>query len=444
MSGFDVWVRGGTLVTMDPERRVLRGDLWIRDGELISVGGPRPLPHRPARIVDAAGAAVLPGFVQAHVHLCQAMFRGRAGDLPLLPWLETRIWPLEGAHTAASLRISALIGLHEMTLTGTTTILDMGTVHHQDAVFEAMREAGVRGLSGKAMMDRGAPPSLAETASASLSESLRLAATVRDDPRLGYAFAPRFILSVSEGLLRDVAGAAEELGALLHTHAAEHAEERETVRQLLGKDDIAALDEAGAIGPRTVLAHGVQLRAEERRRLAEAGTRIAHCPSANLKLGSGVADVPALRAAGITVGLGADGAPCNDRMDAFTELRSAALLAKGVRQDAVQLPALEALELLTCDGAKALGLADRIGSLEEGKRADVLVVDLEGPHQRPPSDDVASTLVYATRGSDVRHVMIDGELVVQSGEHRLIDGEALKAQAREAAVELERRAGLRG
>lgn len=439
----DLLVRGGTLVTMDTERRVVVGDLRIRDGRIVALG---PKAHEGpfARVLDARGCAVLPGLVQAHVHLCQALFRGMADDRALLPWLKERIWPLEAAHDPASLRASARLGLAEMLCSGTTTILDMGTVHHHDVVFEAMRQSGIRGLSGKAMMDRGAgvPKGLRETTKSSLDESDRLCARWHGSSggRLRYAYAPRFILSCSERLLRGSAARAKQAGTLVHTHAAEHADERVAVREALGREDIDALADYGITGNHAILAHGVQLKAKELRALGRAGTRIVHCPSANMKLASGIAPVSAMRAAGIVVGLGADGAPCNNRMDPWTELRSASLLAKAKLRDATAMPALASLELATIDGARALGLDDEIGSLEIGKRGDVIVVDMAGLHTLP-SGDMISRLVYAARAPDVKHVLVDGRVIVQRGELLTLDVHDVRQKAEKQAKRVRARAG---
>ncbi|MFT5356450.1 MAG: 5-methylthioadenosine/S-adenosylhomocysteine deaminase [Polyangiales bacterium] len=439
-------IQGGTLVTMDGTRRVFKGDVLVRDGRIAALRGPgeaRLVAPRGTTKIDAKGMLVLPGLIQAHVHLCQALFRNMADDLPLLPWLKERIWPFEAAHDMASLKASAELGLAEMMLAGTTTILDMGTVHHQDAIFRAMKRSGIRGISGKAMMDVGAdvPKGLRESTRASLRNSIELAERWHQsaDGRLEYAFAPRFILSCSEKLWRKVAKAAEERGLRIHSHIAEHAEERKAVKKILGMDDVAALFEYGVAGPHVILAHGVQLRKTEMRRLAKAGTRIVHCPSANLKLASGIADVAGMREAGIVVAIGADGAPCNNRMDPWTELRSAALLAKVRRDDAANLPAREALELATIDGARALGLDDEVGSIEVGKKADVIIVGRDGLHQGP-GDDPYSQLVYATQPSDVRDVVIDGEVIVRDGTHLRFKRESVMRAARREAKKVAARA----
>jgi 5-methylthioadenosine/S-adenosylhomocysteine deaminase len=209
---------------------------------------------------------------------------------------------------------------------------------------------------------------------------------------------------------------------------------------MLGVDDIEALAREGITGPRTVLAHGVQLRPDEMEALAKAGTRFVHCPSANLKLASGIADVCAMRAAGIVVGLGSDGAPCNNRHDPFTELREAALLAKAKNGDARSMPAMEALEMATLDGARALGL-EEVGSLERDRRADIVVVRIDAPHVEPGGDAV-SRVVYACTAADVRHVVVDGTPVVVSKTHQLLDRDRVLASAREHARKLRDRAGI--
>ena len=370
--------------------------------------------------------------------------RGMADDLPLLEWLRARIWPLEAAHDEKSLAASAELGLLEATLGGTTTLLDMGTVRGHDAVLDACLRAGVRAFSGKAMMDRGegVPRGLRESTRASLDESERLSSQWHraGEGRIGYAWAPRFVLSCSEALVRGAVERSAERGDLLHTHAAEHPAEREAVRRVLGEDDVAVLRRWGFYGARAVLAHGVQLEDSEVRLIAREGTRVVHCPSANLKLGSGIARVADLDEAGVSLALGADGAPCNNNLDAWTELRHASLLAK-VRTGVTALPAKRALRLATIDGARALGLGDVTGSIEVGKRADLAVVRLDGVHVEP-GGDVFSRLVYACTSRDVAHVLIDGALVVKHGEHKLLDAERVKARARSEAKKLVARAGV--
>ena len=443
----DIIFRGGTIVTCDANDRVVVGDLVVRGPRIVEIGASlrsRSASPSPARVIDARGCAVMPGLVQAHVHLCQTLMRGMADDLPLLEWLRKRVWPLEAAHDEASLTASAELGLLEMSLAGTTTILDMGTVRAHDAVMDACLRSGIRALSGKAMMDagEGVPKGLRESTRESLAESERISAAWRGKGRgrIGYAYAPRFILSCSEKLVRGAVERAKNDDAFVHTHAAEHPKERAAVRAALGDDDVAVLKRWGVYGRRAILAHGVQLTTEQARELARDGTAVVHCPSSNLKLGSGIARVAELDALGVRIALGADGAPCNNNMDPWTELRHAALLAK-VRSGTSSLGAKRTLRLATIDGARALDLDANIGSLEVGKRADIAVVRLDGAHAEP-GGDVFSKLVYACGARDVRHVMVDGDLVVKNGEHQRFDGERVTAAARESARALLSRAKL--
>jgi 5-methylthioadenosine/S-adenosylhomocysteine deaminase len=441
----DTLIRGGLVVTCNAGDEVVPGDVLVRGREIAAIGrGARrgEAAGGLARMIDASGCVVMPGFVQAHVHLCQTLMRGMADDLPLLAWLRERVWPLEAAHDEETLAASAELGLAEMLLAGTTSILDMGTVHAHDVVMDACARSGIRAISGKAMMDTGdgVPKGLRESTRASLEESERLCGTWsgKADGRLGYAFAPRFLLSCTEELVRGAALRARDAGALLHTHAAEHPTEREAVRAAFGDDDVAVLRRWGVSGARAVLAHGVQLTEGEARLVASEGTRIVHCPSANLKLGSGIAPVAEFDALGVHLALGADGAPCNNNLDPWTELRHAALLAK-VRSGIHALPARRALRLATIDGARALGLDAVTGSLEVGKRADLAVVRVDGVHALG-GGDVFGKLVYACKASDVTHVMVDGVLLVKEGALTSIDAARLSARAKVLAKKLAARA----
>jgi cytosine/adenosine deaminase-related metal-dependent hydrolase len=446
----DLLLRGGTLVTCDPEDRVAAGDLWVSGGRIAALGADAAVRARASgralRVLDVDGCAVVPGFVQAHVHLCQTLFRGMADDLPLLGWLQQRIWPLEAAHDPASLRASADLGIAELIKGGTTTVLDMGTVRHHDAVFEALRDSGLRAVSGKTMMDGGGsvPAGLRETTRASLDEADALCARWHGaaDGRLRYAYSPRFILSCTEDLFRGCVERARARGALMHTHASEHRGEREAVRAALGMDDVDALRKWGFAGPDVVVAHGVILTPKQRRYMGRDRTRVAHCPSANLKLGSGVARVAAMHRAGIVVGIGADGAACNNNLDALLEMRLASLLARRFG-DTGALPARRVLRMATIDGATALGIGDEVGSLEPGKRADVTVIDLSTTHVEPWGE-AATRIVYAAQSRDVRHVVVDGRVLLHEGRLATMDEDDVRARARAEAVAVRARAGITG
>lgn len=438
-------LRGGRVVTMDPTRRVVDGDIEIADGRITAVGG--RLSAKPkAKILDCRGLVVIPGLIQSHVHLCQTLFRGLADDLPLEDWLTKRIWPLEAAHTADSVYWSAMLGAAELLLGGTTAILDMETVRHTGAAFEALEVIGLRATAGKCLMDDGsAPAALRETTDAALREADDLRSTWhgRANGRLRWCFAPRFVPSCTGPLLRAVSDLAAKHGTQIHTHAAETPLELELVKRATGQDEIAYLDSMGISGTRATLAHCVWVDPDAIRRLASQRTNIAHCPSSNLKLGSGIAPIPEMLAAGCRVGLGADGAPCNNSLDAFAEMRLAALIQKP-RLGPDALPAAQVLELATLGGAQALGLESEIGSIEVGKRADITVLDLSGPHTQPDDADIYSRLVYSARAADVRHVIVDGKLVVKDGELKTVKIEEVRTEANKSAKQLRLRAGLRG
>ena len=432
-------VRNGLILTMNDRLDVVPGDVSIRGGRIAAVGVHLPGEHD--RTIDARGGYVLPGFIQTHIHLCQTLFRGYADDLRLMAWLRTRVWPMEAAHTPATLRAAARLATTELLSSGTTTVLTMETVHDTDAVFEAVAESGMRATIGKCMMDVAGdddvPRRLRESTQASIDESLAMRRrwhhTAND--RLRAAFAPRFAVSCSRELLEAVAALSGEHDALVHTHASESQDEQVIVRERSGGlTNLQYLERLHLASPRLCAAHCVWVDEGEQALLAEHDVKVLHCPSSNLKLGSGVASVVEMRARGITVSLGADGAACNNRLDMFEEMRLAALL-QAMRLHPGALPARDALWMATRAGARTLGLARDIGSIEAGKRADLIVVDRDRLHLAPGPDPY-STLVYAARGSDVRTTVVDGEVLVDECRPTRVDRAEVVAEARAAARQL--------
>ncbi len=435
----EIIFRGGTILTIDPQHRVLAGDVATVDGAIVHVGGPYTPQTDDYAILDCASCIVMPGIVQAHVHTCQTLARGRADDLELLDWLRQVVWPYEGALDEAAATAAGELACAELLLGGTTAILDMGTVHHTDQIFAAAERAGIRATIGKAMMDAPdphIPPGLRETTRASLDESARLAKQWHGaaGDRLRYAYAPRFVLSCTDELLREVGVQAKTRGLGVHTHASENQAEVALVRERFGKPNIEVLDDFGLLGPHACIAHAIHLSPAERTLLAERGAHVCTCPSSNLKLASGVCALPELIAAGVSVALGADGAPCNNNLDGFLELRLVALLHKP-RVGPRALPAPEAVRLATLGGAAALGQADRIGSLEVGKRGDVIAVDVTALHTVPAAAPW-SQIAYAAKACDVRHVAVDGEVRVRDRELLTLDLDRTKRAAAAASSRL--------
>src|SRR6266566_4474372 len=402
-----ILIKGGTIVTMDEQNFIVRGDVLIRDGRIEDVGS--HLNAEANEIIDATGCAVLPGFVQTHIHLCQTLFRGAADDLALIDWLKERVWPMEAAHTKESIRASAHLGIAELIKGGTTCALTMETVRHTEEVLRVVDESGFRATVGKCMMDKGddVPRALHEETAASIRESVALIEQWhgRSDGRIRCCFAPRFAISCTRELLSEVSELARKHKVMIHTHSSENKNECEIVEAETGRRNVAYLDSLGISGAHVLLAHCIHLDTEEMETLSRTKTNVAHCPSSNLKLGSGLARIAEMLARTIPVSLGADGAACNNRLDMFTEMRTAALLQKLAHGPEV-LPAARVLRMATIDGASALGLEKEIGSLEAGKRADVIVVFLF--QLRPtPQPDVVSAVVYSAVASDVRTTIID-------------------------------------
>lgn len=416
----NVLLKNATIVTQNENRDVFSGDIWI-EGRRIKTVSPR-IENPGIAEVNLSGMTVIPGLIQTHVHLCQALFRNLADDLELLDWLTKYIWPMEKAHSEASLRASARLGLWEILTSGVTTILDMGDANHMDAVFEEMQNSGIRGFSGKVMMDSGNQV-YKETTNEAIDSTRALIEKWHgnDDRRIRYALAPRFVLTCSNQLWDGVRELSREYDLLIHTHSSENRTELKIVRDQTGYSNVEFFVKNDLASPKLCLAHCVWLTDEEMQYLKAYGISVLHCPSANLKLGSGFAPVPRMLRDGINVTIGSDGAPCNNNLDIFTDMRLAALIHKpsfGVGS----ITAQQVLDMVTINGAKALGLADKIGSIVPGKFADLTILNLNKVHLIP-ADNVVSQIVYSVQSRDVLHVMIDGEWVVQNGIPLMLDNE---------------------
>jgi 5-methylthioadenosine/S-adenosylhomocysteine deaminase len=436
-------IRNACVLTLNDDLDIVQGSVSVRDGVIAAIGEVADSPHDV--VIDAAGGWLLPGFVQTHIHLCQTLFRGYADDLLLMDWLRTRVWPMEAAHTPASLRAAARLACYELLRSGTTAMLTMETVHDTDAVFAAVAATGMRATIGKCMMDAqtpGAPARLHEETKRSLDESTALAKTFHNSAggRIRAAFAPRFAVSCTRELLEEVAVRSAASGSLVHSHASEQQEEIALVRNATGMANIDYFHAVGLTSPRLNLAHCVWVNPGERELLASNAVKVTHCPGSNLKLGSGIAPIPDLLSRGICVSLGSDGAACNNHLDVFGEMRLAATL-QAMAQGPGSLPARTAVLMATRNGARALGLEHEIGTVETGKRADLILIDLSATHLATATDPY-SAIVYSARPEDVVLTMVDGEILVRNGHATHLDRVEIAATARDEARQLAARAGL--
>ena len=422
----DLYAEGGTIRATGREARRLAG-----------------LPGEPVDRLDARGKWVLPGFVQAHLHLCQTLLRNGPEDLELMPWLETHVWPGEAAHDEETMAVSARLGLAECLAAGVTAILDMGTVRHSDALFVSAARAGVRYTGGNVLMDdpETTPLNLRAPAQEGLAETerLRIRFHGKENGRLAVAVQPRFAVSCTDALLRRASEYAAEESLLIHTHVSENRGEVELVRRRTGLGNVAYLDGAGLLTGRTCLAHAVHTDAADWDILRGRGASVAHCPTSNMRLASGVCPVNDLRRAGVNVALGSDGAACNNSLDPFREMRLASFLPR-TRPEPEKLSAFEALRMATWDGGRALHLPGPEGLLT-GARADLAILDPEAAWSLPDdwSDEPYGAVVYSMSPANVFATVADGLVRYRAGDPTVGGLKPSPAEVRDAVRSLRSR-----
>ncbi len=394
----------------------------VTDGHITSVGDPVPA----REVLDAAGCLILPGLVNLHTHLPMTLLRGVAEDVDLQGFLE-RVWAEEARiMDADGVYAGARLGALECLLSGTTTALDM--YFHPAAGHRGAVEVGLRHITGPVFLSFPGPDGM-EWAER-MREAARWPATLAEigGPHVPPALMPHAAFTVGIDHLREVAELAKAQGAMITTHASENDRENADTVAATGCRPIAALDSAGVVALGPVLAHGVRLQGGELQRLAETGASIAHCPGSNLKLASGAADLVGYRAEGIRVGLGTDGCSSSNDLDMFAVMRLTANLARLVSGDPAAISARDVVACATLQGARAVGLADRIGTVEVGKEADLIVVNVTAPHLVPMHDPYTSVVFSAGR-ADVRDVLVDGEVVVRGRRPTRIDVDEVLAAA---------------
>ncbi len=425
----DLIVSGGTVVTMDAQRRVIEdGAVAVANGRIVAVGTRAEVLGRYAarETIDARGAAVIPGLINGHTHVPMSLFRGIADDLDLQEWLTKYIFPAEAKNvTEEFVRVGTQLGLAEMIRGGTTTYCDM--YYFEDAIAEETERAGVRGLLGETVIDFPVPDN--KTWPDAMRYAERFVARWKGNRLITAAIAPHAPYTVSEAHLKEVRAFSDRTGAPVVTHVAETRKEVEDITRDHGATPVEYLARIGFLSPRTVAAHTVHLTEGEINLLKQNGVGSVHNPQSNMKLASGVAPVPQMLRAGVLLGLGTDGAASNNDLDMWEEIDTAAKLHKLSSGDPKVVTAEEAFSLATVGGARALHMDADIGSLEEGKRADLVVVGLDSLHQTPRYN-VYSHLVYATKASDVRTVVIEGRVVMRDRRLLTLNETLIKQKAR--------------
>jgi 5-methylthioadenosine/S-adenosylhomocysteine deaminase len=421
-------ISGGTVVTVDAGGRVVTpGAVAIEGRDIVAVDTAEAIAARftaPDHI-DATGQVVMPGLVNSHTHAPMVLYRGLADDLALMEWLEKYIFPAEAnTVTPAFVRTGTRLAALEMIQSGTTTFADM--YYFEEEIAKATKEAGLRGVLGQTIIQF--PVADAKTPAEALSRAEAFIREWKKDDLITPALAPHAMYTLDARTLTDIRALADREGVPVLIHLAETADEAKTSRERHQQSPTQYLESLGFWGPRTLAAHAVWLSDDDIQTLRRRGVGVSHNPESNMKLASGTAKVVEMRAAGIPVGLGTDGAASNNDLDMFEAMRVAAFLAKHATGDPRAMPARTAIEIATIEGARALGMAETIGSLEPGKRADVIIVSMASARQTPLYDPL-SHLVYTTRGDDVRTTIVNGRVLMRDRTVLTLDEPAIIAAA---------------
>jgi len=445
-----------TVITMNPTRNIItNGAVAVEGNRIVAVGKSDALQRQydDEKIIDVRGKLIIPGLIDTHVHLAQTLIRGCADDMALIQWLCDRVWVLQGNFTEDDGYVSARLCIAEMLRSGTTTFLEAMLAHRYgfDGIAQAVQESGIRACLAGIVMDIGTyatqtnsmHPGMIEDRETSLFGVLDMHSkwegAVGD--RIHVWFGPRTPGGVTSELYQEMSNHARQRNMGITMHLAEVEADKIYLNEKFGLSPVYYAETVGLLGPKTVLVHMVWLNQDDINKLATSGTHVSHNPSSNSKLASGVCKVPQMLASGVNVALGCDGGPSNNDYDMIREMKLAAIIHKAVTNDPLIVPAETVLEMATINGARALGLEHEIGSLEVGKKADLVVIDLDRLHTTPSLNPI-STLVYAATGGEVDTVVVDGQTVVSQGQLLTMDEEAVKKQARLNANALYQRAGI--
>jgi 5-methylthioadenosine/S-adenosylhomocysteine deaminase len=424
----DILIKNGYVITMDGPP-IENGYVLVEDSKITYVGKEEKPAHK---VIDATNCVVMPGLVNTHTHIGMTLFRGYADDLPLKQWLEDHIWPAEAKLTDEDLYIGTMLGCLEMIRSGTTAFADMYI--HVDSVARAVEESGMRAALSYGMIDLGNK----SRADSELAEGSRFVKKWNGsaEGRITAMYGPHAPNTCSREFLARVKEQAVRDNARIHIHVLETEAELNQMKEQFGMCSVNMLDELGFLGPDVLAAHCIWLSGGDMDILADRNVNIAHCPISNMKLASGIAPVPELLKRGANVALGTDGCASNNTLDMFEEMKTTALLHKVNSMDPTTLPADEVLKMATLNGAKALGVP--VGVIRPGMLADIIIVDMHKPHLLPVHNQI-SHLVYATRGSDVKTTIVNGNILMEDGVVKSIDQEKVMEEADIAAEMLIRR-----
>ncbi len=419
-----------SIIPMDGASQIIeKGHIVIENDVITAIGSGETQTAGYDKVIEGQNKVVLPGFINTHTHAAMTLLRGYADDLPLMEWLETKIWPLEDRLTPDDIYWGTMLAMVEMIKSGTTTFADM--YFSMDQVAQAVDRSGMRACLSRGMIGAGPMSEQAITDSIELVKKWHN----QGDGRISIMLGPHAPYTCPPDYLSRVADLAADLGVGVHIHVAETLGEVADMAAQYGKTPVALLKDAELFRNHVLAAHCVHLSEEDIAILAENGAAVAHNPESNMKLASGIAPIPKLLAAGIPVALGTDGASSNNDLDMMQEMRTCALLHKVSTMDPTVLPAYKALEMATVNGAQALGLSSQIGKLQKGYKADMIIINLHAAHQIPRYD-ITANLVYSGQASDVETVIINGRIIMENRQFITLDQEEVMMQAQRIAARL--------
>ena len=435
MKEADILIRNCIVLPMVNGKVIREGIIATKNDKIIYVGKKSKAPRVKAeKIIDGHGKVAIPGLINCHTHLTMTLFRGIAEDQPLERWLKETIWPLEAKLKPEDVYDGALLGCLEMIKSGTTTFADM--YFHEDQVAKAVEKAGLRAVLAQGILEAG----VSRRGEKMLQDSINFARKYKDyaDGRITVQLGPHTLYTCGLDLLVRVRKKASDLNVGIHIHLAESEEKGRQIKQKHGLTEVELLEKIGFLSSDVLAAHCIHVTEKEMQLLAKHNIKVSYNPVANMKLAQGIAKIKDLLDLGVTVGIGTDGPASNNNLDMFQSMKIAALLQKQHYKDPTVLPAQTVLKMATLDGAKTIGLEKKVGSLEVGKKADVILLDFKKPHLTPVHDFYAN-IVYSAHGSDVDTVIVDGKILMENKNAKTLEEEKVMLKAQKTAINLPKR-----